>query len=308
MVPEEHVQGPDIQALIASLERGEILRNVLLTVLLWASALLLRALVSRALTARGVSGDARRRFMQLTRNAVLAALALGTAALWFDELKVFALSLVAVAAAVVLATKELIMCLGGTLIRTSSRAFDVGDRIEIQGMRGDVVDSTLLTTTLLEVGPGRVGHQRTGRAVVVPNSLFLGHPVVNESFTDDYVLHNFQVSVKRDANWGRAERALLDAATAEVSPYAAEARAWFERVARERGIDVATAEPRVLVEATQPDSLTLHCRFPAPAKTKGRIEQAIVRRLLDALLVAPESGGLSASSPPSAETAPRPSP
>jgi small-conductance mechanosensitive channel len=298
------VQGPDIQALVASLDRGEIVRNLLLTALLWAAAFLLRAIVSRALTARGISGEERRRFLQLTRNGVLGVLAIGTAALWFDELKVFALSLVAVAAAVVLATKELIMCLGGTLIRTSSRAFEVGDRIELDGLRGDVVDATLLTTTLLEVGPGRVGHQRTGRAITLPNSLFLSRPLINETFTDAFVLHNFTVVVRRDAHWRHAERALLEACTEEMQPYAAEARAYFERLHRERALDVPALEPRVLVEVSAPDALTLHCRLPAPARTKGRIEQAIVRKLLDAQLAlqpappAPPLVGVSAATAP----------
>ena len=281
------MQGPDVQALFASLDSREILRNVLLTLLLWGAAFAARAIVSRTLTVRGISGEERRRFLSATRNLVLGVLAVGTAALWFDELKVFALSLVAVAAAIVLATKELIMCLGGTLLRTSSKSFDIGDRIEVNGLRGDVVDTTLLTTTLIEIGPGRIGHQRTGRSVVLPNSLFLSQPVTNESFTDAFVLHTFHVTVRNDGGWQEAERVLLAAAAEQMAPYAAEARTYFERHAAERAIEVPTQEPRVLIEVSSPDVLTLHCRLPTPARTKGRIEQAIVRKLLARSVNAP---------------------
>lgn len=272
--------GPDLGALLSSLDERDFIRNALLTLLLWGAAVLLRVIVARALTVRGVSGEERRRFLAGTRNIVLGVLVLGTAAVWIDELKVFALSLVAVAAAIVIATKELIMCMGGTLLRTSSRAFAVGDRIEVGGVRGDVVDTTLLTTTLLEIGPGRIGHQRTGRSVVLPNSIFLAQPVVNESFTDAYVLHTFHVVVKNDGRWREAERILLEACAAELEPYAAEARTFFDRMSRERGLEIPTQDPRVLIEVGSPDAITLHCRLPTPARTKGRIEQAIVRRLL----------------------------
>ena len=41
-------------------------------------------------------------------------------------------------------------------------------RVEVAGIRGDVIDTALFTTTLLEVGPGKVGHQRTGHAITGP--------------------------------------------------------------------------------------------------------------------------------------------
>jgi small-conductance mechanosensitive channel len=273
------VPAPDL-SLLTALDGQTLLRNAFLTGLLWAAALLLRFLTGRALSVRGVFGEARRRFLASTRNLMLLVLLVGTAAIWFEELKVFALSLVAVAAAVVIATKELIMCMGGSFLRVSGRMFDIGDRIEVGGARGDVVDTSWLSTTLIEIGPGHVGHQRTGRTLVIPNSLFLTTPVVNENIDDAYVLHSFRVLVKNDVSWQAREAALLEAARAELLRYADDAKSYFERSARERSIETPAQEARVVIEVQSPEVLVLHCRLPAPSRTRGTIEQAIVRRLL----------------------------
>ena len=55
---------------------------------------------------------------------------------------------------------------------------------------------TALTTTILEIGPEKLTHQHTGRAIVVPNSVFLDKHVVNESYTADFVLHVFRLPYK----------------------------------------------------------------------------------------------------------------
>mgnify|MGYP001215256827 CR=1 FL=1 len=64
--------------------------------------------------------------------------------------------MVAIAVALVIATKELILCVSGALIKGGARSFNIGDRIQVKEFRGDVIDQNLLTTTILEVGPGKV--------------------------------------------------------------------------------------------------------------------------------------------------------
>lgn len=69
-----------------------------------------------------------------------------TFVLWFTQLQVVFVSLLAVAAAVVLAFKELIMCITGGSLINLSHIFREGHRIEVDGLRGFVVEKNLLTT------------------------------------------------------------------------------------------------------------------------------------------------------------------
>ena len=117
----------------------------------------------------------RRRWSVTIRNTLILVSIIGLAIIWAPQLQNFAVSLIAIAVALVLATKELLDCLTGSLLRTASKAYAVGDRIEINGTRGNVVDHNFLTTTLLEIGPGQTSHQYTGRAIVIPNNQLLSH-------------------------------------------------------------------------------------------------------------------------------------
>src|SRR5690606_32112227 len=83
------------------------------------------------------------------------------------ELRTVAISIVAIAVAFVVATKELILCITGSILKMASRSFVIGDRIQVKDFRGDVIDQNLLATTILEVGPGKLTHQRTGRMAVI---------------------------------------------------------------------------------------------------------------------------------------------
>ncbi|WP_146429413.1 mechanosensitive ion channel domain-containing protein [Blastopirellula retiformator] len=77
------------------------------------------------------------------------------------------ISILAFAVAVVIALKELIQCISGSIMKAVGRPFKLGDRIEFHNIRGDVIDHNVLTTTILELGPDQMTQQLTGRAIVL---------------------------------------------------------------------------------------------------------------------------------------------
>lgn len=249
---------------------------VLIVLIILARWLLLR----RIRLAEGMNNDIRRRWSAQVRLVSLLGFALGLMIIWGAELQAFALSVVAIAAAIVIATKELIMCISGALLKAGGKSFRIGDRVEIGAVRGDVVDQTLLTTTILEVGPGQSVHQHTGRTIVLPNSMFLTTPVVNETFLDEYVLHAFTVPVGADDDWHSAEQALLEAARQETAEFFDDARAHIEHLIRREGLEPLSVEPRITLRVEEPGKLAMLVRMPVPARRKGRIEQAVIRRYL----------------------------
>jgi len=217
-----------------------------------------------------------RRWIVQIRNAAFILMAIGLVFIWAAELRTAAISLVALGAAFVLATKELIMCVSGALVRTSSRSFTVGDRIEVGSVRGVVIDHTLLATTLLEVG---AAHARTGRTITIPNSVFLNTAVLNETSGHDYVLHAFTVVVP-SSEWRTAEAHLLTAAGEASSGYIEQAREHMERRAQLHSLDLPTVDPIVVVEGRGADDVALTVRFPTPVDQKGQLEQDIMRAWL----------------------------
>lgn len=251
------------------------------TGIMLAILLLVRWLIIvRLRSNKGMSNDMRRRWVAQVRLALLFFLMLGLMMIWGHELRTFAVSIVAIAAAIVIATKELIMCVSGSILKVSGRSFQIGDRVEVGAFRGDVVDQTLLTTTILEVGPGTNIHQHTGRTIVVPNSLLLTAPVVNETFSNEYVLHVFSVPIIEGEQWDQAEAALLEAARAECADFQEDAEQHMLRFVQRQGLESLSVEPRVSLHVDDSKTIVLLARIAVPARRRGRVEQAIFRRFL----------------------------
>lgn len=250
------------------------------TVILIIAILALRNLINRYLAKHVPVTELRRRWMVQSRSALMLLLMLGLIIIWGEELRTLALSIVAIAVAFVVATKELILCLIGSLVKTASRSFDLGDRIQIKDFRGDVIDQNLLATTIMEVGPGKITHQRTGRTTIIPNSLFVSEPLINESFTHDYVFHVFTVPFKREEDWHAAQQAFLASAQRHCAPYLEEVRRYMNKVSIRRGLEVPSVDPRVTIQVPTAGEVHLIVRVPAKSGERGFIEQSMLTEVL----------------------------
>ncbi len=246
------------------------------TALLIIGVLIVRALIARFIKRQVDSPELRRRWLVQSRNGLLLLMILGLVLIWGEELRTLALSIVAIAVAFVVATKELIMCITGSILKAGAGSFSIGDRIQIKDFRGDVIDQNLLATTILEVGPGKLTHQRTGRMAVIPNALFVSEPVINESFTHDYVLHVFTVPFRRDDDWRGAQKAILAAARKQCEPFLEEVRRYMNRVSSSRGLEPPSVDPRVTMQVPVAGEIHLIVRVPTKSGQRGLIEQAIM--------------------------------
>ncbi|MBA3613640.1 MAG: mechanosensitive ion channel family protein [Nitrospirales bacterium] len=234
-----------------------------------------------------LSVETRRRWAVNLRNGLLFLFILGMIFIWAPQLQTFAVSVFAVAVAFVLATKEIIDCLSGSALRVLTKAYSLGDRIEIGGIRGNVVDHNALTTTVLEIGPGQTSHQYTGRAMVIPNSFIFDHPLTNETYTKKYRLHIVTVPLSTDDDWKTAERLLLQAGEEEAAPFIDEARIYLKKLEGKLWLDAPSVEPRVTIQLPEPGRINLLLRVPCPTQYPSRLEQAILRKFLAEFSFAP---------------------
>lgn len=266
-----------IQAWLANFALSDsVLSLITSTVILVVVIIALRALVARFIRRSVASSELRLKWMVQSRNALLLLLLLGLILIWGEELRTLALSIVAIAVAFVVATKELILCVIGTIIKTVSRSFELGDRIQIKEFRGDVIDQNLLATTIMEVGPGKITHQRTGRTLVIPNAMFVSEPVINESFTHDYVFHVFTIPFKREDDWHGAQIAFLESAKRHSASYLEEVRRYMNRISMRRGLEVPSVDPRVTIQVPTAGEIHLIVRVPVKSGERGFIEQSIL--------------------------------
>jgi len=247
---------------------------------------LVALLITRTLVVRWISRnptlsmESKRRWVVTTRNSILFAFLIGLVIIWAHELQAFAVSIVALAAALVLATKELILCWSGAALRVVGRVYAVGDRIQIAGHRGVVLDHDAFATKLLEIGPGQSAHLYTGRVTIFPNSLLFTNPLIKENPGQEYGLYTLVIPIKADEDWQQAERTLLAVAKIECTPFMEEAARQMKLLEQTNLLEAPSPEPRITIQLPAPGTMQLVLRFPAPDRGRSRIEQAILRRYL----------------------------
>ncbi|MFN3985201.1 MAG: mechanosensitive ion channel family protein [Rhodocyclaceae bacterium] len=251
------------------------------TLVLATAFVLLKKLSERLLRGSDeVLSDERRRLITYSRNALALVLAIGLALIWAPALRTFALSVTAFMVALVIATKELILCITGGLLRTSAGAFSVGDWIRVGEQRGEVVDLSLLSLTLqeLETTPGN--HQFTGRTITLPNSVFLSTPVVNENFYKKFVYHIIQITLEKDDDPIAAADTMLAATAEQVAPSREVSRRYNALVKRRAGVEMPDIEPR-LRYATSPEGRPrVAITAFVPTAEAEEIEQKVLARVL----------------------------
>ena len=223
----------------------------------------------------------RLRWIGLMRTIFFVMILMTIIYIWGETIQGFAVSVFAISFAMVFSVKELFMSMNGSIIRFRGHLYDIGDRIEINGMRGDVIDTTLLSTTINEVGSGAANHQFTGRRLSFSNSLLLKVPVYNESFLENYYMNNMEIPLKITDDWKGAKQILLTIAQEECAPYIEQARRRIRQMERSKSLELPSVEPRVTIKIPTHDILNLHLRFPSPVHLKGRLEQIVLTRFLD---------------------------
>lgn len=219
------------------------------------------------------------RWIAWIRNGGVAVVLLGGAALWAPEIEAFALSITAFVVAVVIATKEVIMCVSGGLLRSTSGAFQTGDWIEAGGRSGEVADHTLLSTTLWEFDAGR--QEFTGRQVTLPNSVFLSAPVTNHGFRRRFVFHEFAIHwepVPGAAEGGRA--AILGALEAASEGFGPLAQRYSQMLEKRAGVRLPPAAPRVRLATTELAKLRFEATIFCPRDQAQAVEAAAVAAFL----------------------------
>jgi hypothetical protein len=271
-----------LEKILQATTHHQELGNALASFLLLIAVVGLRQLLVQWVRRSAIqSADLRRRWIVQIRNGCFLLVLMGLVFIWVTELLAIAFSIAAFIVALVLATKELILCLTGSFLKVSSRAFSVGDRIEVGTFRGDVIDQTLLVTRIMEVGPAPFSHLYTGKIIGLPNSLFLNTPIINYSLTANYALHTFSVPVKSEDDWRQAEADLLVSAQETCAPFIELARKELTHHVNLEELGVSTVEPRVTLALPEPGRINLTIRVPLPGDQIGRCEQEIIHRFLE---------------------------
>jgi small-conductance mechanosensitive channel len=225
---------------------------------------------------------------KITRAAIWFVAIITLAVLWKPFAGRLGVVLGLMAAGIAFAMQEVIGALAGWVNIVSGGIFRVGDRIQMNGVRGDVIDISPLRTKIMEIGNASDesswvhGRQFTGRVVAISNKATFTEPVFNYSASFDFLWEEVTVPVPYDVDWHRASRILTDEAR-RVSA-GDDASTAIQRMAQQYPIPVTDVEPRVYTTATD-NYIELTARFVVPVRrarlVKDELTRTVVRRLAE---------------------------
>lgn len=265
----------------------ELSVRIAATVAVVIIALIVRWLFVRWLNRTVTDDDVLFKGRKATTYIAMAVAVLLLTWIWlpfFDDLGTF-LGLLSAGLAIALA--DVFLDLAGWLFIMFRKPFRVGDRIEIDGTAGDVIDVRAFRFTLLEIKSWVDADQSTGRLVHVPNGHLFRHPTANYTEGFFHIWHEMPVLVTFESDWRRAEILIREAleplsiGEEELRRHQAEASSQRDYLIKFREL-----RPTVYV-STRESGVLLTARLLVEARSRRGVEDEFWRAVLDAFAAEP---------------------
>jgi len=198
---------------------------------------------------------------------------------FLEDLKAIATVLGIAGAALVIALQDLCSSFAGWFVIVASRKVRVGDRIEVDGHLGDVVDIQLLRTTMLELNNWLGADEPTGRVIIIPNSFIFKSKVLNSAHVHPYIWSRLDVTVTFETPAQEARdllQRILEEETQEEFNAASRAG---EEMAHKYGVPDTTYKPKlysVIVDSGVAFSLLYVSHYRRRVAVRNRVNERIV--------------------------------
>jgi small-conductance mechanosensitive channel len=263
--------------------RNLLLRLILLFVIL--AAIIGGAELWRRTIFRYVR-DVRRRyqFLLLRKIVLWCVMAIVLIFSFSNELGSVATFAGLMTAGIAVALQSVILSIAGYFFLIGKFGIKVGDRVQVAGVSGEVVDIGLVRFHLLELVSGG-GKTPSGRVVAFSNSivfqptagLFKQIPGTN------FVWHEIALTLSSDSDYGSAQERLLEAVEAVFSEYREEMERQYRHMEKTLSASpMAALRPISRFRLTQ-SSLEVVIRYPVDLMHSTEIDDLMTRELLKAI-------------------------
>ncbi|MFA5295675.1 MAG: mechanosensitive ion channel family protein [Methanoregulaceae archaeon] len=208
---------------------------------------------------------------------MLAAVAL----IWVRDLQALTVFFGIIGAGIAIALQDVFKNFAGSLTILLTRVYGVGDRIEIDGRYGDVMDIGIMNTTLMEIREWVAGDQPTGRLIIIPNGQLITKSVQNFSRDHSFLWDEIQIPITYESNWRRAIEILTGIAQRETGDISQVAEVEIERIGEKYFLPRKDIQPAVYVTLTD-NWILLSVRFVTYVRERRVVRARLNRLILEA--------------------------
>jgi len=197
-----------------------------------------------------------------------------------DSLGKMAVAFGVAGAGIAFALQEVIASLAGWVAISFGNFYNTGDRVQLGGIKGDVIDIGMLRTTMMEIGQWVNSDLYNGRIVKIANSFVFKEPVFNYSGDFPFLWDEITVPVKYGSDY-RLSRDIFQRILAEVTgEYSQKAKAsWAELIHLYR-VDPAELDPRVFLVAND-NWMEFTLRYVVDYKKRRLTKDHLFTRILE---------------------------
>jgi len=198
------------------------------------------------------------------------------------SIKDFGLAIGLLTAGITITLQEIILSIAGSFYIFFVKVYKPGDRIEINGIKGDVIDIDSIYTTMMEIGEWISSDNYSGRIVKLSNAFVFKGPVYNYSQDFPFVWDEFNLPIRYGSDIELAKSLVISVAQERLSEYVQASIADWKTVVAKYYIEDAQVEPTLAITLTD-NWVQLNLRYIVDYKkrryTKHLLNDEIGKRI-----------------------------
>ncbi|MCR8667569.1 mechanosensitive ion channel family protein [Aestuariibaculum sp. M13] len=220
-----------------------VVKYVLLVVFVFVLIQLVRRLLRKQVT----DSTARYKSQKAIEIVGYVVLIFLTVSYFTGNIRDFTLAIGLFSAGVAITLQELILSIAGSLYIFVVKVYKPGDRIEINGIKGDVIDVDSIYTTMMEIGQWVSSDNYSGRIVKLSNSFVFKGPIYNYSSDFPFIWDEFNIPIKYGSNIELAKSIVIEIASKILSEYTANSKSQWQEVVNKYYIEDAQVDPTLAI-------------------------------------------------------------
>lgn len=213
-------------------------------------------------------------------TGLLGILALGV--IWFEGLQSLGTFLGLLSAGLAIALRDPVTDLAGWIFISLRSPFDVGDRVEIGTVKGDIIDIRIFKFTVLEIGNWVNADQSTGRVIHVPNHKIFTESIANYTSDFEFIWNEVQVLLTFESDWKKAKKVLQEIADHHMEDFIDHAERQVRMANKSYLVHYEYLTPIVYTDVKE-SGINLTIRHLSNPRKRRNISQAIWEDILEAV-------------------------
>lgn len=261
--------------------------QIVLTLMAVVGVYVLMTVVRRVLLSKTTNVAARHKIRRGITWSGFIVFAITALFIWVRQVGNLGMFLGIIGAGIALSLQETLLCIASWVLILIKKPFDIGDRIEVDGRIGDVIDIAPFHFSVLEVGNWVKADQSTGRILILPNSSVMRLGVYNYTKGFPFVWNEISTIVTFESDWRVAKDIILQQAVEESEKVSEEVGQLINDMQRQYAIHYERLEPIVYTTIAE-NGVELTLRYLSVVRQRRSTTHRISEAILDALIGHPK--------------------